>query len=68
MNYNNLTPEEERIIVHKERNGHSPASTITTKKPEPMYAGDAIQLCTVRMTSLIPIAAGPALMMNYPEL
>jgi hypothetical protein len=33
MNYNNLKPEEERIIVHKERSGNSPGKH-TCKKAD----------------------------------
>jgi peptide methionine sulfoxide reductase MsrB len=45
MEYNKLTSEEERVIVHK--GTERPGTTI--KKQELMYAGGAIRHCTIPM-------------------
>ncbi len=66
MEYNKLTPAEERVIVHKGTEALLPESMIIISKPAPMFAGAVMHHCTIQKINLIPNAVGQVLMMRFP--
>lgn len=68
MDYNKLTPEEERIIIIKERRDLTLESISIIKNMESILVKDAGLIYTNRKTNSIHIAAGQVLMMRLTEL
>lgn len=64
MNYNTLTPEEERIIVHKGTERPF-TGALLDNKAKGLYVKDATHHCIHPNQNLIRFAGGQALTMKY---
>jgi hypothetical protein len=65
MNYNKLTPEEERVIVDKATELLSVGSMTIFMKMEHLSVKDVIHLSFHRKASLMPDVDGQALMIAF---
>lgn len=62
MEYNKLTPQEERVLLHKATDMPFTGLIIKKRMQELIYAGDVMHRFTKVRISLIQVVAGPALM------